>query len=118
VLDLERLTARARVRPRQRPRPGRRCDRASNACHRSPRLRELPCAEPRRLATELDALPDLASAIAAALVDEPPNTIKEGGLIRTGHSAELDELRTLARDSSEWLARYQQELIDRTGIRA
>ncbi|MFO1029806.1 MAG: DNA mismatch repair protein MutS [Planctomycetota bacterium] len=116
VLDLERLGARAAFgRANGRDLVGLR-----QSLERLPGLAERlrTCRAPRlaELATELDALPDLASAIAAALVDEPPNTIKEGGLIRPGFSAELDELRTLARDSSEWLARYQQELITGTGI--
>ncbi|MCK5941757.1 MAG: hypothetical protein KAI24_07310, partial [Planctomycetes bacterium] len=74
----------------------------------SPRLRELGEA--------LDPLPELNAAIAAALVDEPPTTIKEGGLIRRGFHQELDELRDLAKDSTEFLARYQQRLVEQTGI--
>jgi DNA mismatch repair protein MutS len=70
----------------------------------------------RELAERLDPLPDLVAAIAAAVVDEPPLHIKEGGILRSGYHAELDELRTLARDSTEWLARYQQQLVERTGI--
>ncbi|MGB3965227.1 MAG: DNA mismatch repair protein MutS [Planctomycetota bacterium] len=80
------------------------------------RLRECRAPSLRELAERLDPLPDLAGAIARALVDEPPMAIKDGGLIRPGHHAELDELRTLARDSTEWLARYQQQLVERTGI--
>jgi DNA mismatch repair protein MutS len=70
----------------------------------------------RALGQRLDPLPELAFAIGAALVDEPPLAIKDGGLIRAGYDAALDELRTLARDSNEWLARYQQQLVERTGV--
>ncbi|MFN8823598.1 MAG: DNA mismatch repair protein MutS [Planctomycetota bacterium] len=116
VLDLERLGSRAAFgRANGRDLVGLRqsLDRLPPLCERLRTCRsELLCS----LGLSLDPLTDLASAIAGALVDEPPNTIKEGGLIRAGYSPELDELRTLARDSSEWLARYQQDLVDRTGI--
>jgi DNA mismatch repair protein MutS len=116
VLDLERLSSRAAFgRANGRDLQGLRqsLDRLPTICAR---LRECRATRLCELAAAIDPLPDLAAAIAAALVDEPPLTIKEGGLIREGHHAELDELRTLARDSSEWLARYQGELVERTGI--
>ncbi len=70
----------------------------------------------RALAAAIDPMPDLVAAIAATLIDEPPLAIKDGGLIRPGFHQELDELKTLARDSTDWLARYQQQLVERTGI--
>lgn len=70
----------------------------------------------RELSTAVDPAPELTSAIAKALVEEPPTTIKDGGLIARGYHEELDELRDLARDSTEWLARYQERLIEETGI--
>jgi DNA mismatch repair protein MutS len=51
-----------------------------------------------------------------ALVDEPPLLTAEGGMIRKGYHAELDELRDLARGGKEWIARYQAKEIERTGI--
>ncbi|MCU0867659.1 MAG: DNA mismatch repair protein MutS [Planctomycetes bacterium] len=116
VLDLERLSSRAAFgRANGRDLQGLRqsLDRLPAICAR---LRD--CRAPRlcELAAAIDPLPDLAHAIGQALVDDPPLTIKEGGVIREGHHQELDELRTLARDSSEWLARYQGELVERTGI--
>ncbi|MBL9076867.1 MAG: DNA mismatch repair protein MutS [Planctomycetes bacterium] len=116
VLDLERLTSRAAFgRANGRDLLGLRQSlerlpplRARLATATAPLLRELAAA--------LDPLPDLCAHLAAALVDEPPLTIRDGGMIRAGHDANLDELRTLARDSNEWLARYQAELVERTGI--
>jgi len=63
-----------------------------------------------------DPLADVAADIGTTLVDEPPIPIKEGGLIRAGHCADLDELLELARDSMQWMARYQAREIERTGI--
>ncbi|MBL8727273.1 MAG: DNA mismatch repair protein MutS [Planctomycetes bacterium] len=116
VLDLERLTSRAAFgRANARDLLGLR-----QSLEQLPALRERlqRCEAPllRRLAAALDALPELTTAIAATLVDEPPLAVRDGGLIRAGHHAELDELRTLARDSTDWLARYQGDLAERTGI--
>ena len=53
---------------------------------------------------------DLAAEIARCCVDEPPAHMREGGLIRDGVDAELDEARSLQRDSGAWLAEYQAKL--------
>lgn len=64
----------------------------------------------------LDPLPDLAALLQRALVDEPPATIKDGGLIRAGHHVELDELRALQSDAQSVIAQMQAREIERTGI--
>ena len=64
----------------------------------------------------LELCPEVRSAIEAALVDDPPLTLKEGGLIRPGYHAELDRLRSVSKDGKGWIARYQAEQIRRTGI--
>jgi DNA mismatch repair protein MutS len=64
----------------------------------------------------LDPLDDLTRRIATTLVDEPPMTIREGGLVRDGFSAELDELRQIAGDAKSWMARFQAEESERSGI--
>ncbi len=63
-----------------------------------------------------DDLSDLASRIAACLVDEPPVTLREGGLIREGFDPELDELRSIGREGKDWIARFQADEIERTGL--
>jgi len=42
--------------------------------------------------------------------------VKDGGMIREGYNAELDELRQLSREGNDWLARYQSQEVTRTGI--
>ena len=59
---------------------------------------------------------ELVDLLQRALVDEPPVTIKEGGIIREGYHAGLDELRLASRDGKEWLARLQEKERKRTGI--
>lgn len=64
----------------------------------------------------LDALADLRELLESRLADEPPIAIKDGGVIREGVNAELDELRALGREGSNWMARFQQAEAERTGI--
>ncbi len=56
-------------------------------------------------------LAELSRKIAAACVESPPAHLREGGLVRDGVDAELDEARLLQRDSAHWMAEYQQTLI-------
>ena len=68
------------------------------------------------LRDRIDPCADVRGPIEAALVDEPPANLLDGGLIRPGFHPLLDELRDLARGGKEWIARYQAEEIERTGI--
>ena len=68
------------------------------------------------LGSSLRELPDLVELLGRAISDEPPLAVKEGGMIRDGFSAELDELRSAARGGKDWLAKLQQDEIARTGI--
>jgi DNA mismatch repair protein MutS len=69
-----------------------------------------------RLAEQVTELPGLVELIARAIVEEPPLVLKEGGLIRDGFDAGLDELRAAMRDGKAWIAKLQQDEIVRTGI--
>jgi DNA mismatch repair protein MutS len=64
----------------------------------------------------LDPLADVAELIGRAIVDEPPFVLREGGLIRPGFHAGLDELRQISREGKGWIARLEQEEKERTGI--
>jgi DNA mismatch repair protein MutS len=64
----------------------------------------------------LRAFPDLVDHLHASLAEEPPANFKDGGMIRDGHSAELDELRSLSRDGKSWIAKLQEDERQRTGI--
>jgi DNA mismatch repair protein MutS len=63
-------------------------------------------------------LPDLLKHLHGAIVDEPPATVKEGGIFRSGYDPDLDELRQLSGSGKEWIADLQQKEIDRTGIKS
>ena len=64
----------------------------------------------------LHEFPDLVALLERALVDEPPASPKDGGLIRDGYSAQLDEFRSASRDGKEWMAALQKSERARTGI--
>lgn len=86
-----------------------------------PMLRELLLsAESPLLVTLRKALvdlPELTHELTKALVDDPPLTVREGHLIRSGYNADLDQLRSAATDGHAWIARYQAEQQEATGIR-
>ncbi len=69
-----------------------------------------------RVASVSGPLVLLTELIATACIDSPPHHMREGGLIRDGYDAQLDEYRVLQRDSHTWLAGYQKQLIEATGI--
>ena len=85
-----------------------------------PRLRaKLAERKSKRLQTleqRIELCPEAHAAIVAAVVDEPPLTISDGGVIRPGFNIELDEFRDLMRGGRQWMAAYQQKEIERTGI--
>jgi len=62
-------------------------------------------------------LDDVADLIERALVDDPPATVREGGMIRDGFDAELDELRDVVRDGGSWIVKYEAGQRAGTGIK-
>ena len=68
------------------------------------------------LDSQISESPDLVEIISRAIVDEPPLPIKEGGMIRDGFDAALDELRTAQRGGKDWIAKLQADEITATGI--
>ncbi len=66
---------------------------------------------------KLRPLPELVARIRRTLTDDPPAAVNAGGIIRADVSAELDELRGLAADGRAWVARYQAQESERTGIK-
>jgi DNA mismatch repair protein MutS len=70
----------------------------------------------RSLASELDDVPEVRSAIEAAIADDPPALARDGGFVRDGFDAALDELRTISRSGKQIIARMEEEERARTGI--
>ncbi|CAN5720506.1 DNA mismatch repair protein MutS [soil metagenome] len=59
---------------------------------------------------------DTARALAKALVDDPPATLREGGIIREGHDLELDKLRDLNKGGKSYIAGLEARERERSGI--
>ncbi|MDD3856788.1 MAG: DNA mismatch repair protein MutS [Methanoculleus sp.] len=87
-----------------------------------PDVKELFGADAPALVREaLDAMSDHAAVvdlIGRAIVDEPPARAVAGGMIREGFNAKLDELRHLATSGKDWIAEFQQQERERTGIKS
>lgn len=84
------------------------------------RTRLLEQAEPQlfKLGEALDDLRDLFQLIEDAIADEPPFQIKDGGVIRSGYSEELDGIRDLVNNSQKWLMEFEAGERERTGIKS
>ncbi|MDU0457658.1 MAG: DNA mismatch repair protein MutS [Geobacteraceae bacterium] len=68
------------------------------------------------LSAALDPLVDLRELIAAGIVDTPPFSLREGGIIAAGYNAELDELRSISSEGKGFIARLEAQERARTGI--
>jgi DNA mismatch repair protein MutS len=116
VTDLERLTGRLNL--------GSATPRDLNALRTSlervPRIRELlvnaECSLLQVLNESLDELADVRTLIESSIEDDPPAKVIDGGVIRSGYSAELDEIRSLSRDAKQTIAALEAEERARTGI--
>jgi DNA mismatch repair protein MutS len=69
-----------------------------------------------KISSDLNELDNIVTLVENAIVESPPLTISEGGLIRRGYSNELDELYNIANHGKEWLVSEQQKERERTGI--
>ncbi len=67
-------------------------------------------------AIDKDLLEKLIVSIEKTISDDPPPTIMEGGIIKTGFNTEVDELRSLSGDSKSWLKQFEEDEKAKTGI--
>src|SRR5205814_3775324 len=79
-------------------------------------LAELQAPLVRSLLAEIDDLVDVRDAIDAALIDDPPALVREGGFARDGVDRELDELRSISRSGKQVIAQLEERERARTGI--
>jgi len=70
------------------------------------------------LRENLHSLAHIAELINCAIVEDPPATLHDGGLIKPGFSKELDEIRTASRDGKTWIAELEAKERKRTGIKS
>ena len=70
-----------------------------------------------QIATSLDTMSELRLLIACAIVDEPPVTIKEGGMIKEGFDKELDRIKEILNGGTDYIAAVEAKERERTGIK-
>ena len=116
VYDLERLAARVST-GRANPRD---LLALKTSLEQIPKLKEALAAAQtaalQALCERVDPVDEPRVAIGSALCNDPPLQVRDGGIFRDGFSTELDELRTIQRDGKGWIARFQADEIERTGI--
>ena len=93
----------------------------SAGLHRIPKVHDLlatlPAALFQRLRKQLDELSDLCQHIDSALVEEPPFSIRDGGIIREGYSKEVDQLRNVMTNSKDLLVDIENRTKETCGIK-
>jgi DNA mismatch repair protein MutS len=67
--------------------------------------------------SNFDELKDIFDLIDASIVEEPPISIKEGGIIKTGYNEELDEIREITVNGKDWISNLQAKEREATGIK-
>src|SRR3954462_1860002 len=72
----------------------------------------------RRILESLQEMPALTARLAAALVEDPPMVLKEGGIFRDGFDRDLDEFRHGSREGKNWIAQLQEREIAESGIKS
>ncbi len=92
-----------------------------NSCHVLPDIKEELLSADSPLLSELEgrihSLRQVYETIDTGIVEEPPFSVKEGGLIKEGYSQELDELKSSIKDAQDWIAGLEGSERERTGIK-
>ncbi|TCT26687.1 DNA mismatch repair protein MutS [Melghiribacillus thermohalophilus] len=71
-----------------------------------------------RLADEMNPLTEVKDLLEKSIMDDPPLSIKEGGIIKDGFNEKLDEYRDASRNGKKWIAEFEQKEREKTGIKS
>ncbi len=118
VLDLERLLAKVTLGsagPRDLLALGKSLERIPQL---KQRVETRQSARLQAIRDSLDDVPEAHQGILSAIADEPPMNLSDGGAIRVGFNAELDELRDLSRNGRQYIAQIEARERERTGIQS
>lgn len=80
-------------------------------------LEGFSCEALMEIQEEIDGLQDICGLIQEAITEEPPISIREGGMIKDGFDETIDMLRNAKRDGKQWLAELEEQDRERTGIK-
>ena len=116
VGDMERIVSRIALQSA----PPRDLSRLRTALHQIPGIRavieSLDAPHLAELAQRMPDFPSVRDLLDRAVVESPPATIRDGGVIASGYHAELDELRSLTERAADWLRELEAGERERTGI--
>ena len=70
-----------------------------------------------KLYENLDELQDIHELIEKSIVDDPPMTVKDGGIIKLGYDEEIDKLKTAQTEGKNWLVQLEADEKEKTGIK-
>ncbi len=117
IMDLERLASKLSYLSFH----AKNCISLKNSLSKLPPLKDILscCDSPllRELAASMDVLSDIAATIESAILDEPNDSIKDGGIIKAGYSEKVDELREIAEKGKQWLTQLEETERQETGIK-
>lgn len=118
IYDLERLTGRIAFGSAN----GRDLIALKSSLRHVPAIKGLCAASPsttlKRIADDMDVCGDLADLIEAAIAEEPPVSVRDGGVIKSGYHARLDELREAGTNGKRWIAELEASERQATGIKS
>ena len=80
-------------------------------------LRNMTTPDMKEIYEAMDTLKDIAETIEKSIEDEPPISIKEGGIIKTGYHEAVDKYRHAKTEGKQWLAQMEQTERENTGIK-
>lgn len=81
------------------------------------KLKDFNCEELKNIFSGLDPLYDVVNLINDAIVDDPPFSVREGGMIKEGYNSEVDELRKMLDGSNSWLKDIEDKEKEKSGIK-
>ncbi|MDQ2899554.1 MAG: DNA mismatch repair protein MutS, partial [Acidobacteriota bacterium] len=121
ILDLERLLAKVTIGsagPRELLALGKSLDQVPRVIEACTPARDRLSSRSKDIVSRLDDIPELRRRILETISDSPPLNFADGGVIRAGHNAELDELRDLRRNGRTYIAQIEARERERTGIQS
>ena len=80
-------------------------------------LKSAKCKMLQSINSDINPMPEICNLINAAIVEEPPFSVREGGIIKDGYNAELDELRDIIKGGTGYIAEIEASERERTGIK-
>ena len=77
----------------------------------------LHAAEFLEISNSLDPMEDICNLLTGAIMENPPVSVKDGGIIRDGYDEELDRLRDISHNGKDWIAQLESDERTKTGIK-